>query len=191
MIYGLKGTVVGKGGNFAAVGVGGVVYKVFMDGKTLASLPLGEEASLFSHLHVKEDALDLYGFRTEEALEFFELLISVSGVGPKSALSVLEIGDLDHLTAAIQEGRPDLLTQASGIGRKTGERIILELRNKVRAREGAVIIEKMEGDADLVEALVGLGYRKDVVKAALDKIGPDPADLQGRLKIALKFLSKK
>ena len=153
--------------------------------------PNGTTVKLFSYLHVREDILDLYGFLNEEELHFFELLISVSGVGPKSALSVLDISDIKELAASIQENRPDLLTRASGIGRKTAERIIIDLRNKVKVERSEESVKRMESDADIVETLTNLGYRREDTKAALQKVGKEITGLELRLKAALKILGKK
>jgi Holliday junction DNA helicase RuvA len=140
---------------------------------------------------VKEDALDLYGFVSQEELDFFELLISVSGVGPKSALAILDVGPLGELAAAIKEGRPDLLTRAAGVGRKIAERVILELRSKVTSVTSGAVVEKMQTDSDLVEALTGLGYRRDEARAALGKVDAAVTGTEDRLKAALRILSTK
>ena len=135
--------------------------------------------------------MDLYGFSTEPELDLFEQLISVSGVGPKSALSIMDISDLQGLIAAIQEGRPDLLTQASGIGRKTAERIILDLRNKVATTGANASVRRMDADSDLIETLVNLGYRREQAKVALEKVDKETSGLEDRLKAAFKILSGK
>jgi holliday junction DNA helicase RuvA len=192
MIYSLTGELLTRGENFVVVNVGGLGLKVFTHRRTLQTLPSAQnKVSLFCHLHVREDALDLFGFASPEELHFFELLISISGVGPKSALSVLEISDLRNLAAAIQEGRPDLLTQASGIGRKTAERIILELKNKVKTPEGEATVGRMETDADLLETLTSLGYRREQARAALDHVDRAVVGIEDRLKAALKLLASK
>lgn len=192
MIYSVTGSILTRGENFVVVNVGGLGLKIFVHRRTLAGLPsLQNHVSLFCHLNVKEDALDLYGFETPEELSFFELLISISGVGPKSALAILEISDLPSLAAAIQEGRPDLLTQASGIGKKTAERIVLELRNKVSIPEGRETIDRLETDTDVLDALTALGYRREQAKSALDQLDRDLVGVEDRLKAALKILSTK
>ncbi len=189
MIYNVSGRLASKDEHFAVVDASGMGLKIFASARTLASLPaLGTSVKLFTHLHVREDSLDLYGFPTPEELNFFELLISVSGVGPKSALSIMDVSELKNLSAAIKEGRPDLLTRASGIGRKTAERIILDIKSKVISEKSGMVVGKMEADADLVETLVGLGYRRDQAKAALEKVGDKVVNLEERLKAALKFL---
>jgi Holliday junction DNA helicase RuvA len=191
MIYSIKGPVAAISDNFAVVEVGGMGLKVFMSERGRKSLTRGAETSLFCHLHVREDALDLYGFPSPEELEFFGLLLSISGVGPKSALAVLDVAELAELGAAIQEGRPDLLTKASGIGRKTAERIVLELKGKIRMGGAEEMVKKMEGDSDLVETLVGLGYRRDQAKSVLEKVSRDVVGLEARLREALRILGGK
>lgn len=192
MIYSISGILVIKESNFAVVETGGLGLKLFMSKQTLEALPMaGTQVKLFTHLNVKEDALDLYGFTTPEELEFFEMLISVSGVGPKSALSILDIAPLGELSAAIKEGRPDLLTKASGIGRKTAERLIIELRGKVQSSKSGAVVEKMQTDSDLVEALMSLGYHRDQARAALAKVDENIVGTEDRLRAALAALAKK
>ncbi len=192
MIYSVSGKFAAKGKNFAVVEVAGVGLKIFVHQRTLISLPpFGATVKFFTHLNVREDLLDLYGFLSQEESDFFQLLTSVSGVGPKSALAILDVAPMKDLMAAIKEGRPDLMTRASGIGSKTGERIILELRNKVKADQSEESVKKMESDADIVETLTGLGYRRDEAKVALQKVDEKIVSVEGRLKTALKILSGK
>lgn len=189
MIYSISGKLSAKSDHFAVVETAGLGLKIFMNQRGLADLPqIGSDVKVFCHLHMREDALELYGFLAQEELNFFELLISISGVGPKSALSILEIDKLEKLTSAIKEGRPDLLTRASGVGRKTAERIILELKSKVQAGKSEAIVAKMESDSDLVEVLMSLGYKRDQAKAALAKVDEKIMNLEDRLKTALKIL---
>lgn len=191
MIHSLSGNISGKGVNYLVVDIHGIGLKVFVSERNLGLGTGGSPIELFTHLHVKEDALDLYGFSSEFELSFFEQLISVSGVGPKSALSIMDVSDLKNIIAAIKEGRPDLLIQASGVGRKTAERIIVELKNKVNAASAESIVKIMDSDADILEALSGLGYKKDAARAALDKLSPEIKGTEARLKEALKILSGK
>ncbi len=190
MIRSISGKVLSVGEAFAVIDVHGIGLKVAMPKRSLAALPArGELVELFTHLNVKEDALDLYGFRHEDELGFFELLISVGGVGPKSALAILDVADLKDLAAAIKENRPDLLTRAGGIGQKTAERIILELRNKVQLVSSDKTVRRMDADSDITETLVSLGYRKEQAKAALDKVDQKTIGVEARLKAALAILS--
>ena len=190
MIYSIFGTLKLKEGNLVIVETGGVGFKLLSSQQTVRALPaVGEQVFVYSHLHVKEDGLDLYGFSTSEELRFFEMLISVSGVGPKSAIGILGVSDLNSLAAAIKEGRPDLLTRVSGVGRKTAERIIVELRSKVQVDHASETVQGMDSDSDILEMLVGLGYRKDQITQALRKIAETVTGTEGRLKAALKVLS--
>jgi Holliday junction DNA helicase RuvA len=192
MIHSVSGRLILKGDNFLVVEAGGIGFKIFASERTIRDAgAIGHETKLFTHFHIREDAMELYGFLLEESLTFFELLISVSGVGPKSALSILDVAALDELSAAIKEGRPDLLTKASGIGKKTAERIIIELRNKVQSAKSEAVVSKMETDSDLVEALSSLGYRREEARAALGKVPTEIVGVEARLKEALKILSKR
>jgi Holliday junction DNA helicase RuvA len=190
MIYSIKGIILAKEGNYVIVEVGGIGLKIFAATRTLRQLANGEAVNLFSHLHVKEDALDLYGFLDQDELKFFEMLIGISGVGPKSALAVLDVAELRELGAAIQEGRADLLTQASGIGRKTAERVILELKGKILSSGSDTVVQRMEGDGDLIETLTSLGYRREQAKAAVGRVDQTIVGLEARLKAALKILGR-
>ena len=190
MIVSVSGKLASVWENSVALDVRGVGLKITLSRRTLRALPQrGSSITLYTHLHVREDALDLYGFPSEPELALFEQLISVSGVGPKSALAVLDVGSLPDIVAAIAENRPDLLSRAPGIGKKSAERIVLELRSKVHTGKGEATIARMDADADLLETLMGLGYRREDAKAALDRIDKKVADIGARLKAALKTLS--
>lgn len=179
-----------KGDHFLVINVGGVGYKVFGTKRFLEEAVIGYPASIFTHYHLRENAAELYGFPSKEELGLFELLTSVSGVGPKSGLSILETAAPKDIVAAITEGRPDLLTQASGVGRKTAERLIIELRGKVHGLASEETVKRMEKDADLEDALMGLGYKKGEVKTAISKIEKG-SSLEEHLKEALRILNRK
>jgi holliday junction DNA helicase RuvA len=192
MIYSVAGKLVLKANNFVVIETGGLGLKVMIGEGTLKSLPpIGSDTKIFTYMNVRENGMELYGFAREDELVYFEMLISVSGVGPKSALAILDVAPLEELSAAIKTGRPDLLTRASGIGRKTAERVIVELRTKVQSAKSGLVIEKMETDADLIEALSGLGYRREEARAALAKVDAKVHGIEDRLKAALAVLSKK
>ena len=192
MIYRVSGKLVLVADRFAVVETGGVGFKILASARTLAGLgTLGAERAFFTHLHVREDGIDLFGFISEGELIFFELLISVSGVGPRSALSILDVASLEELSAAIKEGQPDLLARASGIGKKTAERIIIELKTKVQSVKAGMVVQKMEVDEDLIEALANLGYRRDDARAALAKVGTEVQGINDRLRAALGILGKR
>jgi len=187
----LSGKLVARKENYIIVDVSGVGYKIFISPKTHEELPeINSAVKLFSYLNVKEDALDLYGFVRESDLTFFEKLITVNGVGPKSALAVMSVAPVDQLMAAINEGKLELLTRASGVGRRIAERLILELKGKLPILQSAEAVEQMESEVELEDILVGLGYTKNAVKGILRKIDPKLIGLESRLKNALKLLKK-
>ncbi len=189
MIALLEGKIELKTDKFVILKSGGVGYKVFCGVNTLEKLPsAGAEAKLFTHLYPRENILDLYGFLSFEELEFFEMLISVSGIGPKAGLAVLSIASLRELKASIASGQVSLLTKVSGIGKKMAERVILELGNKilVSGRE----VSKLVADDEAVEALVSLGYQQRLAREALKQIPPKVKGIANRLKEALKILGK-
>ncbi len=190
MFYSISGKMGARAEGFAVVHAAGLGFKLRASRATLKALPpQGSDATLFTHLYVREDIFDLYGFATEAELGFFEMLIGVSGIGPKSALAILDIAPLTELKAAIKEGRPDLLTRATGVGRKTAERVIVELRGRVDSATSGLTVEKMETDADLIEALSSLGYRREEARAALLRVDAKLRGVEERLKAALAVLS--
>jgi Holliday junction DNA helicase RuvA len=191
MIYSLKGKLILKQDNYFVVDIGGAGLKVISSFKTTKNLPaIGSIVDVFTHLHLKEDALELYGFFTREELDFFEMLIGISGIGPRSAVGILGIEKVEKLKAAINEGRAELLTKASGVGKKTADRIILELRGKLKQIESAKIVGLMESDQDIAEALVNLGYTKSQVKEALSQVDSKIRKTEERIKEALRLLKQ-
>jgi Holliday junction DNA helicase RuvA len=187
MIYSLSGKLLHKKQHFIVVEVGGVGFRVTVPETVSQELPpVGGAVSLFTHMHVREDALDLYGFKTERELSLFTSLISISGIGPKSGINIMNVAQVDQLVAAINEGRTELLVKASGIGKKTAERVILELKGKLDFGGSSKTISLMEGDIDLEETLVGLGFTKQQAKATVSRIDPAIKGFNERLKEALK-----
>lgn len=187
MFYTISGILAAKKEHFFVVEAGGVGYKLHASKAAATKLPsVGTQMKVFCYLAVKQDALDLYGFLSEKELELFERLISVSGVGPKSALNILGVAAVDPLVAAINEGKIDLLTRVSGVGKKTAERVILELKGKLTLPGSGEMITLMESDVELEETLVGLGYTRAEAKAAVAKIDPAVSGFKERLKEALK-----
>ena len=148
-----------------------------------------ETFSLWTHLHVRENALELYGFLEYAELEFFEMLIQISGIGPKSALGVLSVAAIDTLKKAISSGETSYLTKVSGIGRKTAEKIILELREKLGdlSEAGKTMLK---GEQDVLGALESLGYSVNEAREALRHIPENIEGTNNRIKEALKNLGK-
>lgn len=189
MISYLKGRIKNKGNGFIVAVVNDIGYKVFVNASLYAELEIGTEAELYTHQHVREDALDLYGFRSMGDLEMFELLLSVSGIGPKSALGVLAVAGADDIKSTIAAGDPSLLTKVSGVGKKTAERVVLELRNKVGALSGGVNFKgrsEIETESDEIDALIALGYSLMQAREALKKVDPKIKDSGERIREALK-----
>ncbi|MBI3589234.1 MAG: Holliday junction branch migration protein RuvA [Candidatus Liptonbacteria bacterium] len=193
MIHSLRGLVENTGNDHLILEVGNFGFKVFASKRTLfkTSMLNRQEISIFCFLRVREDGIDLFGFLSEPELKFFEMLNGVSGVGPKLALAIMDVAELAELVSAIKEGRADLLTKTSGVGEKTAQRIVLELRNKVQVTGSSQTVKKMEDDRDIVETLVSLGYRKEEARLALDKVEDKTLSMEERLKRVLKVLSKK
>ncbi|OGZ02227.1 MAG: Holliday junction DNA helicase RuvA [Candidatus Liptonbacteria bacterium RIFOXYC1_FULL_36_8] len=191
MFYYIKGKVEGKEPGFCVVDAGGIGYKIFTSENSKKEARSGEEVKFFCHLSVKEDSLDLYGFISIFELEVFEKLLTVSGIGPKTALAMLNISTVENLVSAINEGRPELLTRVSGIGKKTAERAILELKGKIIVKGAMEGVKKMESDASIEEALMSLGYNRSQVKEAISELDPKIKEFESRLKEALKNIAKK
>lgn len=192
MISQLKGTISFRDPNFLVIDVNGVGYKVFVTENTLDNVAgIGDSPVLFwTHLTVREDAHDLYGFLQKEDLDFFELLITVSGVGPKTALAILDLTPVETLISAIASGDASLLSKSSGIGAKRAEKIIIELKDKLlfTGKEKDNVTLRDENDA--VEALKSLGYSDKQSRDALKKINKDTVGTGERVKQALKILGK-
>lgn len=144
--------------------VGGVGYRVDMNAGDIARARIAEPAEIFCYTHVREDILQLFGFFNEQARDFFEVLISVSGVGPKSALLILSVGTVDEVRIAVDQGDVKFLTSVPGVGKKIAERIILELRGKLPD----IVSGSFDSDHSFaVDALVNLGYKKEDVVVAV------------------------
>lgn len=186
MIGYIEGVVKGRLPGQALILVGGIGYKVAVTKQTLSNFTIGETAALSTRLIVREDALDLYGFQEEDELRLFDLLLTVSGIGPKSALAILDIASVETLRSAIAHGKSEYLTKVSGIGRKTAEKIIVELRDKVGAAAGLDIA--LKGDEDALEAMKSLGYSAQEARDALRKVPSTVQKSSDRLREALKIL---
>ena len=140
MIGSIRGKIILKTEKFVIVEASGVGYKISVSPDTLSRInKQNNEMFFFIHTHVREDALDLYGFLEHQELKFFEMLIGVSGIGPKGALSILGISSLNTLRKAISTGDTSYLTKVSGIGKKTAEKIVIELRDKMGEEDGLIL----------------------------------------------------
>ncbi len=187
MIAHLHGTIRDTTLTHAIIDVHGIGYLVALTGATLAMCTPGNEISLHTYLVVREDALDLYGFIDKAEKEFYILLLSVSGVGPKSALGIMDKGDYRRLKQAFAQGDLVYLTKMVGIGTKTAQKLILELREKVGSLEDA----SDTGDSDALEALSVLGYSLEDARSILKSIPSDISGTEQRVRAALRMLGKK
>jgi holliday junction DNA helicase RuvA len=189
MFYTLSGEITHKSANFVVLETGGVGFKIFTNNETFKKLPpVGGAAKFFIYFHMKEDGIGLFGFPDEESLKLFEMLNAVAGVGPKTALGVLDIDNVPSIMAAIIEKRADLLTRASGIGQKTAERIILELQNKMKLPESQTLSRKMDMSLEVEEILISLGYQRNKIRQVVQHL--EEKTLEENLRTALKALSK-
>lgn len=189
MIGYLKGQILDQDLKSVILEVNGVGYKVFTNTSKLEPInsKLKPVCEFWTYLAVRETALDLYGFTSKEELQFFELLITVSGIGPKSAMGILSVSSLHNLRHAISTGDTSHLTKVSGVGKKNAEKIVLELKDKL----DGVIVELSAGsatDVDALEALKALGYSERDARDALKKV-TDSKDTGDKVKKALKLLS--
>ena len=190
MIAKIKGKIEHLKDNYAVVDVNGIGYKVFLSAYTLGKIASLEKVDFYIHTYVREDTLALYGFLTLEELEMFELLIGISGIGPKAAMGILSIADPKTIRAAILNEDASILTKVSGVGKKTAERVILELKNKIVDMPEFEKDEIM-ADNDAFEALTSMGYTVSESREALKLVAKDIKDVGERVKLALKNLGKR
>jgi len=192
MISYLEGKILEKNEKFFVVDINGVGYKIFSHPGILAKIPGdGQNVKIWTHLYVREDAMDLYGFLSKEELEFFEILISISGIGPRSALGVLEVAPVSSLKQAIVAEDETFFTKVSGIGKKTAQRLILELKNKLVK---TVVLEKggeFKETGDAFEALVALGYKSSDVRRILNELPKEMKSMEAKVKETLKRLGRR
>ena len=186
MIRSIRGKLVSKTPPRLVIDVGGFGYGVFVPFSLFESMEIGKEIFLYTHFHVSEDRQDIYGFLAAEQREFFELLLSVSGVGPKVALSIVNSNSVSVLRSAIAEENAQIFANASGVGRKIAERIIVDLKSKIGIQP-----DLASGYGDTYEALRSLGYSVAEVKEALKGLPADVKDTQEQIKLALKALVRK
>jgi Holliday junction DNA helicase RuvA len=189
MIGRLRGTIVGRRAEVVTLDVEGVGYEITMTPQTLSEIPgLGEPLVLHTHLHVREDAMTLYGFMEESAREMFRLLLATSGIGPKVAMAILGSMRPDELSRAVTAEDVDALTIVPGIGKRSAQRILLELKPKLVDAD----VTSIGGNSDsgrIREALEGLGYGAAEIRDVMPEI-PADGTLQEQLRVALKALGR-
>lgn len=190
MIAKIKGKIEYIKDGHAVIDVNGVGYKIFLTNYNLGKISGKENVELFIHTHVREDILALYGFLNLVELDMFELLLSVSGVGPKAALGILSVAEPKTIRTAIINEDPSILTKVSGVGKRTAERVIVELKNKI-ADLSVGEKEEVVADSDALEALASMGYSVTEAREALKSVSKDVKDVGERVKLALRNLGKK
>ena len=186
MISYLNGRIILKKDKFIILEVAGIGYKVFLSRQTLLTLPeVDESIKLYTYQNVKEEALDLYGFLSYEGLEFFEALMDIRGVGPKSALDISALGSLEKIKDRILKQDEKIFEGIPGIGSKKAMTIILELTGKIK------MLGQKKGSIDEAEsALMQLGFSKQQAKDALSKVSSSVKNSEERIKLALRLLGK-
>lgn len=188
MIASLSGTVRHKDLNSIVVDVSGVGYKVGVTTDIAFEATLSQPIFLWTYLAVRETALDLYGFLDKEGLEMFEHLITISGIGPKTALGILNVASPSTLRQAVGTQDTSYLTKVSGIGKKNAEKIVLELKDKLTYSEVDQHLNT-RGEGDALEALISLGYSERDAREALKKVDKEVKDAGERVRSALKLLA--
>ena len=188
MISKITGIVIHKADKFVVIETNGIGYKVFGTTDFISKIKENETVKVWTYLAVRENALDLYGFAAKKDLDFFELLITISGVGPKTALNILAVATVDSLRKAISSGETAHLTKVSGLGKKMADKIVLELKGKLGSYEEINLGLKEEIDA--LEALKSLGYSHKEAREALQEIDKSLVSTSDRVKAALKHLGK-
>ncbi len=188
MISQLTGEINHQDINYIILNVSGIGYKIFITAETVQSLETNNQGEIkfWTHLAVRENSLDLYGFLEKQDLDFFEMLITISGIGPKTALGILNVATVETLISAISTKDTSYLTKVSGIGQKNAEKIILELKNKITNIESDN--PNIKNDVDVIEALKTLGYSNKDAVTALKSIDKSIIDVSEKIKEAIKFL---
>ncbi len=189
MIATIHGKLQSRTDDSLVVTVGGIGLRVRVTSGTLANLgAIGSEVQLFTHLRVREDELSLYGFATEDELRLFETLMTVSGIGPKVALGILSAASTDTLRIAIAQGNVEMLTTFPGIGKKTAQRLVLELKGKVDVSGLGEVSELTPLDEDVVAALINLGYSAAEAARAARAVPSSAKTVEDRVRVALQYL---
>jgi Holliday junction DNA helicase RuvA len=193
MISSLHGKVESLGSDWAVINVNGVGFQVFMPTSTLSAVgAVGKDVHLYTHLHLREDHVALYGFASAEELSLFNLLLSVNGLGPRLALAMLSGMSVEHLVTAIATGSIDLLTVVPGIGKKTATRIVVELKEKIGAGWISIPATQLAREnTDVLAALTALGYSAAEAARAVATLPPaSDLSLEEKIKLALQYFGK-
>ena len=190
MIGQLTGAITRTNRNPLIIDVGGVGYLVHVTSKLAGAIESGKQYTLLIHTHIREDALDLYGFKEENELVLFNLLLTVSGIGPKTALLVVDRG-AGATENAVKEGDVDFFTTIPRLGKKNAQKIIIELKNKLGGVKDLDLNGSHDGETkQMMEALLGMGFRRHEIAEALGKIDTADSTLEQKMRLALKLLGR-
>lgn len=190
MIASLNGIIELKDTTFVIIDVSGVGYKVLVASSVSSKLTVGEKAHLFIHTHVKDDAIDLYGFLDLLDMKLFGYLIGVSGVGPKTVLNIFSVGSRDSIIHAIVSSNVEFFTAVPRLGKKNAQKIIIELKGKLGSTQDLNLSDTNEADSDVISALQSFGFTTREAQQALREIQADGKSTQEKIKLALKYLGK-
>jgi len=193
MIASLMGQVTGKGKDFVILEVNGVGFRVHVPRRLLSTLdPAGQLLRVHTHLHVRENELTLYGCATEEELALFHLLTTVTGIGPKGAMSILSELSPEELLRAIAYEEDGVLAHVPGIGLKTAKKIVFHLKDKVSVDETAALVSRGERawESEVIAALTALGYNMSEARAAVAAIPAPTTEFEERLRLALRYFAR-
>jgi Holliday junction DNA helicase RuvA len=192
MISSLHGRLEALGTDWVIVNVGGVGFRVFVPTSTLVLLgSVGGAIHLYTHMHVRDDNISLYGFSTPEGLGLFETVTGVSGVGPKLALAMLSAMRPEELVAAVAAGDVELLTTVPGIGKKIAGRLVLELKDKIVSGGAQAVLQSARENADVMAALTSLGYSVAEASRAIATLPASEMDLEEKVRLALAFFAQR
>lgn len=184
MITYLKGKIKDKGEDYAVLENNGVGYQIFLTERQVLILNQGEEAEFYVHEYLRENSRELYGFGSRSDLELFWRLLAISGVGPRVAQGVIALGSTEELIKNIEKGNVDYITAVPHVGRKTAQKIIIELKGKLD------LVSEESEDREVMQALKNLGYSTAQAKEAVKKVSRDTKDISEKVREALRYLSK-
>ena len=191
MIASLRGTVSAKKDKSIIVDVNGVGYHVYVTQKIQETVSMDASVFLYIHMHITENSMDMFGFLKQEQLQLFKHLISVSGIGCKSGLAILDAATINEIVQAVHFEDPTLLTKINGIGKKTAERLIVDLKSKLDMLTSSSIHgDKPMGDADVYDSMEALGYQRVQIRDAIKLIPKGVIEVNARIKETLKQLGK-
>ncbi|MCL5113539.1 MAG: Holliday junction branch migration protein RuvA [Patescibacteria group bacterium] len=191
MIGSLKGKVELKDATTLIIDVNGVGYKVTVAADVLGSAVLGSQIKIYTYTYVREDVLELFGFSQAEDLKLFERIISVSGIGPRSAINIFSVGNRENIIEAVIKGDVEFFTQVPRLGRKNAQKIIIELRGKLGSLEDLDLSQETDGESiEVLSALKGFGFSAKEAREAIKNIDKKIEGVEEKVRLALKYLGK-